>query len=384
MANNFTAILPTIYRAADTVSREFIGFIGGAFRNSSAAGAAKDQTITYDVVPTMAAGDVSASNVLPAGTDQTIGSGTMTISKSRSVSWPSTGEEQLGMRNGDQPLGSSILQRQFEQAFRTLANELESDAWLAAYKGSSRAYGTAGTTPFGTAADLTDFSKVAEILDQNGAPPLDRHLVLGSAAMSNLRGKQSVLFKVNEAGTEELLRKGMIDEVMGFGIHNSYPIGAHTKGTGAGYLINMAGTLLVGGTDVTVDTGAGTILAGDLVTFAGTTDKYVVNSALAANVFSIGKPGSLAIEADNDAVTVGNNYTPNVAFHRDAFHIITRTPAMPEGGDAADDVTEIVDARSGLAFQIAIYRERRQVVYEVGLAWGVKAVKPAHIATLIG
>jgi hypothetical protein len=33
--------------------------------------------------------------------------------------------------------------------------------------------------------------------------------------MANLRGKQSVLFKVNEAGTDQLLRKGTIGEVQG-------------------------------------------------------------------------------------------------------------------------------------------------------------------------
>jgi hypothetical protein len=42
---------------------------------------------------------------------------------------------------------------------------------------------------------------VRQILDDNGSPQTDLHLVMGSAAMANLRGKQSVLFKVNEAGT---------------------------------------------------------------------------------------------------------------------------------------------------------------------------------------
>lgn len=382
MANTLSSILPTIYRAADVVSRELVGFIPAVFRNSEATRAAKDQSVTYPVVSSMAAADITPANVSASGTDRTIGSGTMTISKSRKVTFNWTGEEQRSLGVGDAPQYANVLQDQFQQAMRTLVNEIESDIWLAAYKGASRAYGTAGTTPFGTAADLSDFAGVRRILDDNGAAQSDLHLVVGSAAMANLRGKQSVLFKVNEAGSSEFLRQGVLGEVMGLMIHNSYPITTHTKGTGTSYQLNGAGA--VGDTALTVDTGSGTIVAGDIITVAGTSHKYVVNSALASGSLSIGKPGLLAVEADNDAITVGDNHTPNVAFARSAIHLMTRTPAMPAGGDSADDVQIITDPNSGLSFEVALYRQYRQITYEVGIAWGVKAVKSDHIAILLG
>jgi hypothetical protein len=179
MANTLTSVIPVIYEAADIVSRELTGFIPAVFRNSTAERAALNQTVTYPIVPTMAAADITPAATSSAGTDITVGSGSMTISKSRKVSFNWTGEEQTALGNGDRPQIANILRDQFAQAMRTLVNEIEADLWREAYRGSSRAYGTAGTAPFGTAADLSDFAGVRQILDDNGAPQTDLHLVIG-------------------------------------------------------------------------------------------------------------------------------------------------------------------------------------------------------------
>jgi hypothetical protein len=286
---------------------------------------------------------------------------------------------------GDKPQFRNIMRDQFAQAMRAGVNEVESDIANAAYKGASRAYGLAATAPFGTAADLSDAAGVRRILDDNGAPQTDLHLVLGSAAMANIRGKQSVLFKVNEAGTAELLRNGTIGMLEGFMLHNSAQVKTPTKGTGASYTSDTAG-YAVGATDITLITGTGTVLAGDVVTFAGDTNKYVVRVGVTApGVLKLALPGlKVALAASAVAMTVGATATQNVALSRNAIHLVTRAPAMPEGGDDADDVTEITDPISGLAFQVAVYKQYRRVKYEIGLAWGVGAVKPEHIANLLG
>ena len=66
------------------------------------------------------------------------------------------------------------------------------------------------------------------------------------------------------------------------------------------------------------------------------------------------------------------------------YRLASRTPAMPEGGDTADDVMNVTDPVSGITFQVALYRQYRQVCYEVGLAWGVAAVAPRHSAIIMG
>jgi len=380
-ANTLTGLIPTLYKAADQVAREQTGFIAAVYKDSDVEQVAKDQTITYPIVAAQTPADISPAATGPDPSGQTVSYGSMSISKSRSVTFPWNGDEQKSIR----PLYAQVLQDQFAQAMRALTNEIENDLFLAAKRNASRAYGTAGTTPFATAGNFSDFSYTRKILIDNGAPTSDLHLVLNTTAGAKLRGLQSSLFKVNEAGDGgSMLRDGNFGKVEGLTLHESGQIVSHTKGTGTSYVFN--GSHAAGATSVTAKTGSGTVLYGDVVTFEDdTANKYVVNTGIAAaGTMVIGGPGLKQAQTDGKTITVGDSYTGNWAFDRNALHLITRLPSMPDGGDAADEVVEITDPYSGLSFQVALYRQRRQVVYEVGIAWGVKAVKSDFIATLLG
>lgn len=386
-ANTLTGLIPTIYEALDVVSREMVGFIPAVTRNSSAERAALNQSILVPITPATTLADNTAAVSAPNTGDQTIGNVSMTISKSKHAPIRWNGEEQRGLLNAGSYAG--ILRGQFEQAFRAIINEMEADLWATTYKNASRAYGTAATAPFGTAGDLSDFAGVLQILEQNGAPKSDLQLVLGSSAMANLRGKQSVLFKVNEAGSSDMLRNGMTDRVQGFALRNSGAIAQVTKGTGASYV--TSGSTAVGVKDIALVTGTGTVLDGDVVTFAAdAVNKYVVGTGVAApGTITLNDPGARVVIATANALTVGASYTPNVAFARSAVQLITRAPAMPIGPDGramdmADDVIMVTDPVTGITFEIAVYRQFMQIVYHVRLAWGTQATKDDHIATLIG
>lgn len=379
MANTLTGLIPDIYEALDQVSRELTGYIPAVSRDSGIERAAVGQNVRVPVTTEVTAQDTIPSANAPNTGDTNVDHVDAQITKSRHVPVRWNGEETKGLSNAG--TFSTIQADRFYQAMRTLVNEIESDVHVEAYKNASRAFGTGGTTPFGTAADLSDFAGVLRILEENGAPRTDLQLVLGHAAIGNLRGKQSGLFKVNEAGSADMLRNGMTDRVMNMAIRHSHASGLHVNGTGADYLVN--GAVGAKSTTITVDGGAGTILAGDIVTFAGDGNKYV-SGGLAGTSLALNKSGLLIPVADNTAITRGNAYTANVAFARSAIALATRAPALPEGGDSADDVIQVVDPLTGLAFEIAVYRQFMQVVYHVRLAWGVKAIKQDHIALLLG
>ena len=383
MANTLTSLAPDIRVALDKVSRELVGFIRAARLDPrTARRAAKDQTIRWFVAPTVSAADNTPAQTAPDTGDQTIGNDTMTISQSRHAAIRWNGEEELSLAEADNGTAAEIRQDQFAQAFRTLTNEIEEDLWQAAYQGASRAYGTAATTPF--AASTVELANVRRILEDNGAPLTDLQCVVGSAAAVNLRTLK-ILTAANEAGSDATLRRGDIPMVHGFDMNVSGAIASHTAGTGTGYLVD-GGAEAIGQTVLTVDTGSGTNLLGDIITGANdsTLNKYVLNATGTTVLMTIGAPGLRVAWDENDAITIGAAYTPNVCFDRDALRLATRLPALPPGGDMAADTMIMSDPVSGLQFEIAVYREYLQMHIEVRIAWGVANAKSAHTAILIG
>lgn len=382
MANTLNGIVPTLFEALNTVSREMVGFIPAVRRDSNAERAAVNQTVRVPLGEAGALEDI-APGVSPANSgDTTVGYADIVITKSKAAPVRWNGEEERAV--GTNGTYNQVLADQFTDAMRKLVNAVELDLSAAVKAGASRAYGDAAAVPFATAGDLSDFAGVAQILDDNGAPLVDRQLVLGSSAMANLRGKQSVLFKVNEAGSSDMLREGLTDRVQNFALRYSGGIALHTKGTGANYV--TSGATAIGVSDIVLATGTGTVLAGDVVTFAAdAVNKYVIGAGVAApGTISLHKPGARVTIATGNAMTIGANYVPNAAFHRGAVVLAARAPAVPSGGDSADDAMTITDPVTGLTFEVRVYRQYRQVKYEVCLAWGCSVVKPEHVALLIG
>lgn len=385
MANTLTAIAPIIYEAMDIVARERVGLIRAVNRNPSVERAAVGQTVTYPVVPAIVGEDITPGNTPADSGDMTIGSGSMTISKSRAFPVRWTGEEQQLLRTGDVAQLGNVTRDRFAQALRAATNEIETDL-AALYIEASRAFGTAGTTPFATLNEMDDASETLRILVDNGAPESDTSIVLGSAAIAKLQGFQSFMFKKNEG---QMVSDADIPQIFGARVYSSAQIKTHTKGTASGSTTNTAG-YAIGATTITLaSAGTGTILAGDVITFAGDTNQYVVKTGDTdvsnGGTVVLQNPGlRQAIPASATAITVTNNSARNMVFHRNALQLVTRKPAMPEGGDDADDVMELVDPISGLVFEVASYRQYRRVKHEVSIAWGVEVNKPEFLALLLG
>ncbi|WP_331693501.1 P22 phage major capsid protein family protein [Pandoraea sputorum] len=375
-ANTLTQLIPDLYASLDIVSREMIGFIPSVTLDPSAERAALNQAIRIPQTAAQKASDTTPGQLPPDDGDQNIGNTPFTITKSRTVPFRWTGEEQKGVNSG--PGYHNIRLDQITQAMRTLTNEIEVDCGNL-FARASRAYGTAGTTPF--ASDLSDTAQVLKILKDNGAPQTNLQCVIDTTAGAKVRSL-SQLTKANEAGTVALREQGILLDIHGFKLRESAGIATTAAGTGASYVLN--GAHAVGATTINVQTGTGTIGAGDVVTFNGDSRKYVVSSALTGGAFTINAPGLMQAAATGATVTLSAAATRNLAFSRSAIVLATRAPALPEEGDMAEDRVMLTDERSGITFEVAMYKLYRRVRYEVSLAWGQQLIKPEHAAILLG
>jgi hypothetical protein len=386
--NTLTNLIPTLNVALDTVSRELVGMIPAVTHDASVARAAIGQTVYSFVAPAATAGNLAAAPLPPDDGEQTIGNISLGITKARRVPVRWQGEESMQMNSPGGFGVKSILANQFAQAMRTLVNEIEADlAGLYIY--ASRGAVPNDTTLFKT--NLADAANVRKILADNGAPLSDLQLVVDTSTGAALRTLTN-LNSVADSGNDSMLRQGVLLDIHGMAIRESAQILSPEVGTEADGTLGTD-DYAVGATSLKLAAaGSGTILAGDLMTIANsgdTTTQYVVATGDAdisgGGTVVLAAPGlRKAITSNTLAVAIRASAARNLAFSRSAIVLATRMPALPEGGDMAADRTTITDPRSGLSFEVSMYKQYRQVQYEVSLAWGCKAVKTEHIAILAG
>lgn len=385
MPNTINNLVSELQVQLDVVSRELVGFIPAVTLDANVARAAVGQNVRSFVTPQATASDVTPGMEVPDAGDQTIGNVPLTIQKSRFVQIRWNGEESRGLDVGGVGV-ANVQAAQLQQAFRTLTNEMERDIALL-YTRASRQFGVGTTIPFGTAGDYTDASFARKILVDNGAPDSDLQMVINTGAGANIRGRQGG--RVNEAGTDTILRQGVLLDIHGFSVRESAQVRTHTRGTATSATTNTAG-YAVGATTITLaSAGTGTIVAGDAITFAGDTNKYIVATGdpdvSNGGSITLAAPGLLqAIPASATAITVDATGPRNMAFRRSAIVLATRQPALPAEGDKAIAREVIQDPRSGIAFELAMYPGFRQMNWFLGVAWGANMVKTEHTALLAG
>ena len=375
--NTITGLIPEIFEALDVVSRELTGLLPAVTMNTSAESAAVDQNIRHEVSPAGNVGDITPAMTVPDPTGQTSGYVDIVITKSRAANFGFIGDQQKALNTSVGYANSRA--GKIAQAIRSVVNEVETDL-AALHSTFSRSYGTAGTTPFATANDYTDATFVRKILKDNGGD-IDPQLVLNTAAGATMLGKQAA---ADAAGGDTILRQGVLLDVTGMPLRESAQIKTHTKGSfTSGTLASLVRAAGVTVLTTTADYSSG-IGAGDILTFAGDTNPYVVDSVTAAAITINGTGLVAGTTTGTKAITIIASSARNMCFARHALVLAARTPARPEEGDMAEDVMVITDPRSGLSLEFAMYKGYRKVRYEVGLAWGVKNVKEEHTALLLG
>lgn len=202
-------------------------------------------------------------------------------------------------------------------------------------------------------------------LNDNLAPSSDRCALLNTQDNVDLVDALKGLFQ-DATGIKQQYREGMMGRTAGFDFYESTLLSSQLTGTAAKtttYLVNGAQTTN-GDTTLTVDTGATTFKAGDIITVAGcysvhaeskvstgVLQPFVVTADYAGGAGAINVSPALytsgALQnvvaagwADNVAIVkvgagASEYYYPSLVFHKDAFAFATADLVKPEGVDFA-------------------------------------------------
>ena len=337
--------------------------------------AMKGDTINVPVSPTITTRNVAAAETPVASPDITISTKPVALSTWRESTFYLTDKQQAEIMDGAVP-------KVAEAALAALCDYVDLQIWTALKNGASRAVGTAGTTPF---ASLAVTLAAMEELNKNKASRTNRHVVFDPAAETNLLSLTA--FASSDFVTDlDAMTEGTLGTNRRIGAQwwQNQNVGDHTAGGGTSYLVNDA-SLAVGDTVIAADTGSGTILVGDVVTFtADSTNKYVVTSALSGGSFSIGSPGLRVAIPDNNAITVtsaSSTHVANVAFEQQSIAFASRPMQASAATITQQSMTDDV---SGLTIRLEVSRQHKQDAWSFDVLFGTAVVQADGVIQILG
>jgi hypothetical protein len=331
-----------------------------------------------------------------------------TIDKRKHVSWKfSTHDLTMTIEE--------YSERYIRPAAIALANQIDADL-CALYRGIFHYVGTAGTTP----ATYAQIGAPSVRLDNAAVPAEDRRLVLNPEGAFNVSDMLKSLY--NPELVKGAIRGRSMGPIANMDTYMDQNIRRHTVGTwGTTPLVNGASqsvtyanashtygstsqTLNIDGLTVTT----GTCLAGDRFTIAGvfavnpvsketlaTLQEFVVQADATANgsgqaaitispaIITSGPFQTVsAAPADNAAITrVSSNYVANLAFHKNAFGLVTCPLELPDG--AAFKARETHNGYSvRVVKDYAI--DTDEDIIRIDTLYGVKTLYPELAAVLMG
>lgn len=378
MANTWTEIIDKIFARGLMALRE--NAITSRLINTDWATEVAQQgdTINVPIPSSVTVGDVTPGPTPPEGGASAPTTVPITLNRWRKSDMHVTDKEAREIAMG-------ARETQLSEHLKALANDVDVFV-LGLYTGVYGFAGVAGTTPF--ASDLSEAIDADKVLNDQVAPPDARRMLLGTAAKANALANRAVQDATFRRAGADSLRTGDIGELLGFLWAMNQNIPSHTAGTASGATTDNAGYAIGVKTVTLASAGTGTILVGDVITFAGDSQTYVVTEG-DSDVSDGGaisfEPGlKVAIPGSATAITLKASHVANLAFHRDAFALATRTLGPADGFLGGNVMRTAVDPVSGLTLTLEVSREYARTKYQWRILYGAKLVRPELAARVAG
>lgn len=388
MVNVLTAVIPQILAQGVMALRQQAIMPRLVNRKYEREAGLQGSTIDVPIPSAIATTTVVPGATPPATPDLTPTSVAIPLSEWKEAPFHLSDKEQLEILEGP----GGYVNMQVSEAIKSLANNV--DNFLLAL--TTKFYGyrnpagigntprTAFTDSSGNPTNTQDATRLRAILNNQLAPMDDRHQVMSAdmeAAALDLRAFQDASY----SGSVQAILEGQLNRKIGAQWWMDQNVATHTPGTFSDLIID--GTAVLGEKTVTVDSViGGTAVVGDIVTFAGHTQTYVVTTLLTLAATASGElliePGLVAVPADSAAVTLEAAHVNNPFFHRDAIAFATR-PLIPVTHPSI--ITRATaDPISGLTLRLTITAEHRRVRFAFDILYGGEVVRRELGARMAG
>ncbi len=383
MANDLSVVAPKLLAQGLMALRENAVMPRLVNRDYEAEAAQKGTTVTIPIPSSIADRAVAPAVVPPASVDSAPTQALVPLDQWREAPFHLTDKEVLESVGG-------VIPMQASEAIKSLVNYANAFI-MGKYLGVYGYFGTAATTPFlSTGAGTADATGARKVLNNQLAPLDSRRFVIDPDAEANAlnnRAFQDMSF----SGSAEGIVEGKINRKLGFDWFMDQQVPTHTKGVATGTPLTNGGeplgeTTIVtdGWTNDTTDI----LLEGDIITFAGHTQTYVVTAdadsgASTGPATIVIAPGLQVTVGDGVAITVKASHVVNLAFHRDAFAFASR-PLKDSAQGLGSIIESATDPVSGLSLRLEISRQHKQTQFSYDMLFGASLVRRELACRLAG
>jgi hypothetical protein len=276
---------------------------------------------------------------------------------------------------------AGIMPLELEAAVKSLADTINASIYET-YKLVPGHVGTAGVTPFSTTADAANARKK---LSTQLAPLGSRVMVLDPEAEAQAL-QLPAFSQYLQSGDKDVISEGRLGRKLGFDWYMDQVAPFHTSGalgSGGATVTGSAGALTV---NIANAGSAGSFTDGDILTFAGDSQSYVVVGAAALSVGTTAVsiyPALKVAQSGSGAVSLIGSHTVNLAMHRDAIGFASRQLENTKPGMMTNSMT-VTDPVSKLSMTLEIREEFQRVRVSVSSLWGVKLIRPELAVRVLG
>lgn len=389
--NTLTAVIPKLLAMGLEALRENAIMPLLVNRSYDAIAGEKGSTIDVPIPSAIAVQDVSPNYIPPDTAAVVPTSVPIALDQWKEAPFFLSDKDQLEIMNGFMPM-------QATEAVKAVANTIDQYI-LSQYKGFYGFYGNESSgaflTPFtdasGDPTNTKDALRVRTILNKQLAPMNDRRGVLdpdAEGAALNLRAFQDAAWN----GDTAAIIAGKLNQKLGFAWFMDQNIPKHTAGTAAAATnITNVTARAAGVASVTLVKASvtATLLKGDILTFSGHSQTYVVTDTGPLTIPTSGtqavsiQPALQAAVADTEAVDVKPSHSVNLMFHRDAIAFATR-PLVSLGNQFGGFSQAVVDPISGLTLRLEVTREFKRIRFSYDVLYGAAVVRRELGARLAG